>query len=478
MSRWRPRWATVVWLVVAVGLPAGSTAALVRVRGSVPNADIALLILAAVLVVATSGRSGAVVVAAGSAALSYDYFHTLPYHSLTIANQNDLITTVVLGLLAMVVGLVAARAAGRYEELVLVVAVGVLSQAVPGPARLVVNHQGLDVCLTVLVLVTALSIPTSALAGLGAKTRRLAAALGASTVVLPALAWVVSRLVATAALRRGVLVVGLAPAEIASVAAVSLAGGDVTVAAAMLVATTMVTVTGAGIALRFLGGAASIDAAGLLAQLALIVGAPMVLGLLLRARFRILGRVDDVLARLSVALVLLLVWLVASEVRLSSAYFGVAAALVLFVAGSACLGVGLGWRAPTPVATALLLSTSMRGLCDRSWDSGRGVRREFQRAARPLRRPRDLVGHVRRDPSSVPGTRSCHPLERVSRAPHTRARRRAGRRGVPTTQLGRSPSRGAFVNQTRRRGRGTTSLLEAWSAPNRRAVRAPVTLLT
>jgi predicted Na+-dependent transporter len=347
-------------LAVAVALPAGSSAALVQVRGSVPNADIALLILAAVLVVAASGRSGAVVVAAGSAALSYDYFHTLPYHSLTIANHNDVITTVVLGFLGLVIGLVAARAAGRYEELVLVVAVGALSQAVPGPARLAVNHQGLDVCLSVLVFVTALSIPTSALASLGAKTRRLAVALVASTIVLPALGWAVSRLVAAAALRRGVLVVGLAPAEIASIAAASLASGDVPVAAALLVATTLVTVGGAGIALRLLGGAATIDAVGLLTHLALIVGAPMLVGLLIRARFRQVGRLDDRLARLSVALVLLLVWLVASEVRLSSAYVGVAAALVLFVAGSACLGVVVGWRAPKPFATALLLSTSMR----------------------------------------------------------------------------------------------------------------------
>lgn len=349
-----------MWLAVGAGLPAGSSAALVQVRGSVPNTDIALLIVAAVLIVATSGRSGAVVVAAGSAALSYDYFHTLPYHSLTIANHNDLITTIVLGALALVVGLVAARASGTYEELLLVIVTAALSQAVPGPARLVVDHHGVDGCLGVLVFVTALSIPTSTLASLGAKTRRLLVALAVSTVVLPALAWAASRLVATAALRRGVLVVGLAPAEIASVAAVSLAGGDVTVAAAMLVATTLVTVAGAGIALRLLGGAPNLDAVGLLAQLALIVGAPMLLGLAVRARLRLLERFSDVLARLSVALVLLLVWLVASEVRISSAYLGVAGALVAFLAGSACIGVLVGWRAPRPVATALLLSTSMR----------------------------------------------------------------------------------------------------------------------
>jgi hypothetical protein len=38
----------------------------------------------------------------------------------------------------------------------------------------------------------------------------------------------------------------------------------------------------------------------------------------------------------------------------------VAAALLVFLAGSAILGVALGARAPAPVKTALLLTTSMR----------------------------------------------------------------------------------------------------------------------
>jgi len=61
-----------------------------------------------------------------------------------------------------------------------------------------------------------------------------------------------------------------------------------------------------------------------------------------------------------VALVTLLVWLVASQVRLSSSYLVVAAALLLFLTGSAALGSALALRAPRPVATALLLTTSMR----------------------------------------------------------------------------------------------------------------------
>ena len=359
-STWRPHRSTLVWTALAAGLPATSAAALVDVRESTGNADIALLILAAVLVVAMSRRPGPVVVAAGSAALSYDFFHTVPYHSFTIANGNDQVATLVLGLLALGIGLAATRAARSYEELVLIVAVATMSQAVPEPARLIVSHSGLDACLAVLVFVTALSIPISAFASLGSHLRRIGVAIVAGMLVLPALAWVVSRLVVAGALRHGVLVVGLAPTEIASDAAVSLAGGDATVAACVLVVTTMITVGGAGLALRLLGEAANLDALSLLGHLALIVGAPMIIGVFVRARVARLARFEDSLARLSIALVTLLVWLVASQVRLSRSYVGVAGALLLFLAGSAALGAALAWRAPKPVATAVLLSTSMR----------------------------------------------------------------------------------------------------------------------
>ena len=128
----------------------------------------------------------------------------------------------------------------------------------------------------------------------------------------------------------------------------------------LLVASTVVTVVGAGVALRALGGSAHLDAAALLGHLALIVGAPMVVGLVLRARVPAVARAETALARCSVVLVALLVWMVASQVRLSGAYYGVAGALVLFLAGSALVGVALGWHATQPVAVALLLSTSMR----------------------------------------------------------------------------------------------------------------------
>jgi predicted Na+-dependent transporter len=356
----RPRWRPTLWLAAGAGLPVASAAALVSVRGTVPNSDIALLITAAVMVVATSGRRVVAAVAAVSAALSYDYFHTLPYHSLTIANRNDALATLVLGVLALVVGQIAARASDSHIELVLVVGAAVLSQAVPEPARFLVDHRGLDVSLAVLVFATAVAIPATAFRGLAANARRLVAALACTTTVLPALSWVVSRLVHTLALRRGVLTVGLAPAEIASVATTSLAGGEAVAAAGILVGSTLLTVAGAGVGLRLLGGGGTVHLLPLLTNLSLVVGAPMTAGIIIRSRLTLSEGQEAAAERLSVAVVTMLVWLVASNVHLSSSYLAVTAALLLFLAGSAVLGVALGYRTPAPVATALLLTTSMR----------------------------------------------------------------------------------------------------------------------
>src|ERR1700736_4577604 len=174
------RWRTAGWLAAGIALPAASAAALVSVRGTVPNTDIALLITAAVMIVATSGRRAAAALAALSAAVSYDYFHTLPYHSLTIANRNDALATVVLGLLGLVVGQIAAHASDNHIELVLVAGAAVLSQAVPEPARFLVDHQGLDVSLAVLVFATAIAIPATAFRGLTTNAGRLTAAVASA----------------------------------------------------------------------------------------------------------------------------------------------------------------------------------------------------------------------------------------------------------------------------------------------------------
>ena len=240
----------------------------------------------------------------------------------------------------------------------------------------------------------AIAIPPSAFRGLAVNGRRLVVALGATSVALPALSWAVSHLVHTLALRRGVLTVGVAPAEIASVATTSLAGGEAVAAAGMLVGSTLVSVAAAGIGLRLLGGGGSVRLLPLLTNLALVVGAPMVVGIAIRSRVTLSEGQEAAAERLSVAVVTLLVWLVASNVRLSSSYLAVTAALLLFLAGSAVLGVMVG-RRPSGAgpdrdrSAAHHLHARPRR---RSRHRRRRLRRRIRRAPRPLRRHRHRMG--------------------------------------------------------------------------------------
>lgn len=83
---------------------------LVAVRDDVINANIALVLMAVVVLVAAGGGRAAGMVAAVSAAVSFDFFHTEPYLSLTIDSQDDVETVLILLAVGLVVGTVAARA--------------------------------------------------------------------------------------------------------------------------------------------------------------------------------------------------------------------------------------------------------------------------------------------------------------------------------------------------------------------------------
>lgn len=357
-SAFRLRNAT--WAAVGLVAPAASAAALVAVRARPTNTSIALLMVGAVMVVSISGSRVVSTLASVSAAATFHHFHTLPYHWLPIANRSDALATLVLGLVLVAAALLATSFADAHSELVLLLAAAVLSQAMPQPARVLVEHRAIDVSLAVLVFSTAIAIPPSALCGIGSHTRRLVVALVSAALILPALSWTVSRLVPILTLRRGVLAVGLAPAEIASVATTSLAGGDGAVSAGILVGSSLLTVIGAGVGLRLLGGGGAIPVLSLLTNLTVVVGTPLAVGIALRTQLALSERQDRIAERISVAVVTLLVWLVASQVTISRSYVEVTFALVLFLAGSAGLGTLLGVGAPRPVATALLLTTSMR----------------------------------------------------------------------------------------------------------------------
>jgi predicted Na+-dependent transporter len=260
-----------------------------------------------------------------------------------------------------------ARAAvGAYPELAAVLAAAVVGLAVQRPLAWLAARQGINALLVVLVFATAVTIDPRALRRLAAAWRQVLFAVLVGVTVLPALSWAVARLVPAGPLRDGVLVTGLAPCEIASVATTALAGGEAAVAAGVLIGSTLATVVLAAPILTLEAGRASVAPAGVIADLALVVALPLAAGIALRSlaspvsRALATGRAETAASRTALVAVAALVALVAAEVHLTVSYAAVAGALALFLVASAVLGRALGVRSARPAGSALLLTTSMR----------------------------------------------------------------------------------------------------------------------
>lgn len=244
--------------------------------------------------------------------------------------------------------------------LVLVLAAAAAGVAAPGPGRAVSAANGIDAALAVLVFATGLSLRLADLAAASRAWRRIVTVLAASTVALPALAWASSQLIGNEQLRSGMQAVGVAPAEVATVALCVIAGGEAAVCAVLLVGSTIITVLGAGPILSLMGTSASVSSAGLLGNLAVVVALPLAAGVALRAFWSPGVRLDAVVRLVTVLALLLLLWQVASQIRLDAAYTRVIAALVVYIAGSVVLGRLLSTGLSGGRATAILLPVAMR----------------------------------------------------------------------------------------------------------------------
>jgi predicted Na+-dependent transporter len=253
----------------------------------------------------------------------------------------------------------AADAAERFL-VVLVLAVAATGVAAPAAGRAVAAANGIDVALAVLVFATGLSMRLADLAAVRRAWRRIGVVLLASTAALPVLAWGASLLIGDPVLRSGMQAAGVAPAEVATVALCVIADGEAAVCAALLAGSTIITVVAAGPILSLLGARVIVSPGGLLGNLAVVIALPLAAGMALRTVWAP-GEGSSAVMRLAmVAALLVLLWQVASQIRLDSAYTRVIAALVVYVAGSAALGRVLGARAPASRATAVLLPVAMR----------------------------------------------------------------------------------------------------------------------
>jgi K+-sensing histidine kinase KdpD len=96
-------------MLSAVGAPIATALLLTPWRGHLDTADNALFLVVVIVAVASTGRRAAAVVAAIVSALSFDFFLTRPYNSFRITRQADLITEILLLVLGLAVGQMAAR---------------------------------------------------------------------------------------------------------------------------------------------------------------------------------------------------------------------------------------------------------------------------------------------------------------------------------------------------------------------------------
>jgi hypothetical protein len=89
--------------------PLALAALLVPLRDHMRNANVALVLVAVVVLAAVEGGRQAGVVAAIVSALSFDFWFTQPYERLRVASSADIETTVLLLVVGLVVGTVSAR---------------------------------------------------------------------------------------------------------------------------------------------------------------------------------------------------------------------------------------------------------------------------------------------------------------------------------------------------------------------------------
>ena len=235
-----------------------------------------------------------------------------------------------------------------------------LGVGLPGAGRRADAADAILITLAVLVFSTGASMTFSEIGAIRAAGRRLAVVLAVTTVTLPVLAWLASRLVSGVALRGGILSAGVAPAEVASVALTGLAGGEVVLAAGLLAASTILTVLLAGPILSIAGAHSSASPLGLLATLALVVALPLVAGSAMRSLDPSGGREQAVIRVLGTVSLLVLLWEVASQLHLGASDLRALLALLAYLAGGIVLGWLLAIGAPPGQRTAIVLPTAMR----------------------------------------------------------------------------------------------------------------------
>jgi hypothetical protein len=95
--------------LIAFTGPLVAAIVLVPLRSQIETSSLALIMVVVVVVSVTPGYRGTAVIAGPSAGIWFDFFLTQPYESFTIHRSADIQTTVLLTVVAVIVGEIAAR---------------------------------------------------------------------------------------------------------------------------------------------------------------------------------------------------------------------------------------------------------------------------------------------------------------------------------------------------------------------------------
>jgi hypothetical protein len=98
-----------VAVIASAGVPIGAAAALIPVRDHAPATTVALTLAVIVALMAAAGTRVTAALAALSAGVGFDLFHTRPYGSLAINRASDLETVALLIAVGLIVGQLATR---------------------------------------------------------------------------------------------------------------------------------------------------------------------------------------------------------------------------------------------------------------------------------------------------------------------------------------------------------------------------------
>jgi BASS family bile acid:Na+ symporter len=252
----------------------------------------------------------------------------------------------------------ARRPADLIAQALLPLALAAIALALIVPAKSAAGDG--DAVLASLVLLTALGIAPHQLWGLRFRWQQMLLLSVAPFAVLVPLAWLLSRLFESP-VREGILTLGLSSTEVAAVGLVALVGGDAALALGALVGSLVVAATAGPLLVGMLAGAgAHASPWSLFGRFALVVLAPLVVGVALRLVWPRLRRGESWFAAGSTLAVVVLIYLALSGTSAGGELLAAVAGSAAFLLCSGLLGAAAARCVARDLRTAVGFAVTLR----------------------------------------------------------------------------------------------------------------------